>query len=224
MPQNKFDVSESGVEEIQSQYSISRGQKLAVIVLAFFAILTMGFWSFQFKKSLIISAQPGSGQEADFAGSSDSGIDEQSEEDLRVKDTDGDGLNDWDELNTYKTSPYLEDSDSDSFSDKTELDSDNDPNCPIGRNCFSATVQAPDEAGTNLTEDPKTTEQESVPLPVKEGEKTAEIKKLEQTLYTDGNVAELRAMLIEKGMDKAMLDQVSDTELLELFRETVSGN
>ncbi len=39
----------------------------------------------------------------------------------RLKDTDGDGLSDYDELYTYGTSPYLVDSDSDGVSDYDEI-------------------------------------------------------------------------------------------------------
>jgi hypothetical protein len=35
------------------------------------------------------------------------------DEALKTKDTDGDGLSDWDEIHVYKTSPYLEDTDGD---------------------------------------------------------------------------------------------------------------
>ncbi|MFC1687864.1 hypothetical protein ACFL0L_04845 [Patescibacteria group bacterium] len=65
-------------------------------------------------------------------------------EDLRVKDTDEDGLNDYDELYTYQTSPYLEDSDSDGATDSEEINIGSDPNCPAGQNCFQ-----PSMANTN---------------------------------------------------------------------------
>ncbi|MBP6945218.1 hypothetical protein KBD61_01020 [Patescibacteria group bacterium] len=60
---------------------------------------------------------------------------QQTQDALRLKDTDGDGLNDWDELNTYRTSPYLADSDSDGLQDGLELSRGTDPNCPQGREC-----------------------------------------------------------------------------------------
>ena len=47
----------------------------------------------------------------------------------RNKDTDGDGLSDYDEDNIYYTSPFLEDSDSDGTSDKDEIEAGTDPNC-----------------------------------------------------------------------------------------------
>lgn len=54
---------------------------------------------------------------------------------LQQQDSDSDGLTDYDELYIYKTSPYLTDTDSDTYSDKTELDSGNDPNCATGTSC-----------------------------------------------------------------------------------------
>jgi hypothetical protein len=51
------------------------------------------------------------------------------------KDTDGDGLTDYEEQFVYKTSPYLEDSDSDGVADKDEIDAGHDPNCPGTESC-----------------------------------------------------------------------------------------
>lgn len=58
--------------------------------------------------------------------------------DLQQADSDKDGLSDYDELYVYKTSPYLTDSDSDGFGDKTEVDSGNDPTCPSNGTCGPA--------------------------------------------------------------------------------------
>lgn len=60
-----------------------------------------------------------------------------SDEQLRAQDTDQDGLNDYDEINTYKTSPYISDSDSDGLSDKDEVEAGTDPNCAEGTDCYS---------------------------------------------------------------------------------------
>lgn len=46
---------------------------------------------------------------------------------LRQKDTDGDGLSDYDELYIYHTSPYLKDTDSDGDNDGTEVKAGKDP-------------------------------------------------------------------------------------------------
>ncbi|MFH1236030.1 MAG: hypothetical protein V1685_03775 [Parcubacteria group bacterium] len=67
---------------------------------------------------------------------------------LRNKDTDNDGLNDYDELYIHRTSPYLTDSDSDSTNDKDEVSAGKDPNCPEGQNCFRPSVNT--NAGTTV--------------------------------------------------------------------------
>lgn len=53
----------------------------------------------------------------------------------KQRDTDRDGLSDYAELNIYKTSPYLADTDSDGVPDAIEIAQGSDPNCPIGQNC-----------------------------------------------------------------------------------------
>ncbi len=57
------------------------------------------------------------------------------EEESKTRDTDEDGLSDYDELRVFRTSPYLKDTDSDGFDDKAEAFSGNDPNCPSGKTC-----------------------------------------------------------------------------------------
>src|SRR3990167_3984046 len=68
--------------------------------------------------------------------------DEQEREASKTKDTDTDGLVDYDELYVYKTSPYIVDSDSDGFDDKQEVYSGNNPNCPTGKDCGLVTGSA----------------------------------------------------------------------------------
>lgn len=57
----------------------------------------------------------------------------------RIKDTDLDGLSDYDELNTYNTSPYLEDTDLDGVSDYDEMILGRDGEC-TGENCNTITA------------------------------------------------------------------------------------
>jgi len=54
---------------------------------------------------------------------------------LQRIDTDKDGINDFEELQFYKTSPYLADTDSDGIGDKVEIQNGTDPSCPEGQDC-----------------------------------------------------------------------------------------
>lgn len=68
---------------------------------------------------------------------------------LRKKDTDRDGLNDYSELKIYKTSPYLADSDSDGMPDALEIAQGQDPNCPKGQQCIQGLNQNRFTTSTN---------------------------------------------------------------------------
>ncbi len=59
---------------------------------------------------------------------------------LLTKDTDNDGLSDYDELYLYGTSPYLQDTDSDGYPDKTEIETSHDPNCTANQTCLKAKI------------------------------------------------------------------------------------
>ena len=151
------------------------------------------------------------GQERISAGLSQQ---EQTEEQLRSKDTDKDGLSDWDELNYYLTSPYLEDSDSDGFSDKEEINTENDPNCPVGKNCFSAEIIDNSPAGQDNAQEEKGAGKEA-------GSPDITGFDLESILGKETDAQTLRELLIEYGMDKALLDQISDKDLLKSYEETL---
>jgi len=75
---------------------------------------------------------------------------------LKQRDTDEDGLTDFEELYIYKTSPYLADTDSDGATDIDEIKNQEDPTCPQGQNCFRtselyAEVQTQKEQELKLT-------------------------------------------------------------------------
>lgn len=71
---------------------------------------------------------------------------------LKEKDTDGDGISDYDELYSTRTSPYLKDSDGDGVLDGVEIQNGADPNCPKGKTCegFRLLTSITDQNG-NLT-------------------------------------------------------------------------
>lgn len=131
---------------------------------------------------------------------------------LKQKDTDSDGLSDYDEIYIYKTSPYLEDTDGDGFSDKKEIDGGHDPNCPGSDDCFGG-GEANINGGQAVTG-----------LPANQQEIIARQQALSNQLLSGQASAEaIRAALLQGGMPQETLSQISDEEIVALYHETMSG-
>lgn len=138
-------------------------------------------------------------------------------EGLRTKDTDADELSDYDELYVWKTSPYIQDSDSDGYDDKTEIESGNDPNCPQGTECRGASSTAAlDESAPLSGSDPLGL----FPEPTR------------NQLFGDQNLnlidplagaspQELRDLLRQLGISEEQLSQLDDATLLRLYQESL---
>ena len=118
------------------------------------------------------------------------------------KDTDNDGLTDFDEEYVYRTSPYLDDTDSDGFSDKVEIDSGNDPNCPAGKNCGIEVASGDDGSDSG--------NQADVSLPSSD-------------LFLGGGATPdmVREALRQSGASEEMLAEVDDAALMEAYAEVV---
>jgi len=134
-------------------------------------------------------------------------------EQAKIKDTDQDGLSDYDELYIYSTSPYLTDSDSDEINDKQEVDAGTDPNCPKGQNCYSSEITNPvsGQITTSTLKNPV----EVVP--------SAEQLALQAIFTTNPDAATIRSFLTSNGADAQILNQVSDEELVAWFKEFMTS-
>jgi hypothetical protein len=230
---NDYSVENNKDEEVeynqsQNNNKLNKGQKMAVVLLAFFAVLVIIMWSVQFKKSISEPFVYKGNEEADISqGSSASNAD--SEELLKTKDTDGDGLSDWDELYLYRTSPYLEDSDSDGFFDKEEIDSGNDPNCPRGRDCYSSGLidgekKIKDEGGDILDNNLLLGDLlEQLNISQEQEVSQEQIQELEEIFGGQADATALRQMLLEAGMDERLLNEISDEDLLKSYQEVLGS-
>ncbi len=219
------EIEEDQISGQPQVSGIGKNQKVAVIVLAVLAVFVVIMWGVQFKKSI---NSPFSYNPSETNGNKSStcqGPDcqEDNEASLKIKDTDGDGLSDWDELYFYKTSPYLEDSDSDGFTDKEEIDSENDPNCPIGRDCSGLEDIM---SGTSGAEDNLLEELNLQGIEPEGGEINSEQEEiLNEILGGQTNADILRKMLLESGMDEELLNQISDEDLMASYEEVLNvGN
>src|SRR3989339_1912662 len=108
---------------------LTKQQKTGFVLLLVFAILAIGLGVMQIRNTMyapfalkntmpIISKDTLSGTDI-----------------LRYRDTDQDGLSDFDELYVYGSSPYLDDTDSDGIKDGAEVSGGKNPACAEGQTC-----------------------------------------------------------------------------------------
>lgn len=112
--------------------AITTRQKLAVAFLLFFTLSMVGMAVYGMKSNLTESLTYAGPQnkiaELDRTASS-------TDEALKRRDTDHDGLSDYDEINIYHTSPFLPDTDGDGIPDGVEVKNGTNPLCPEGQTC-----------------------------------------------------------------------------------------
>lgn len=186
-------------------------QKVAAVFLALFGISALVLWGLQFRRSLYgDSYRPPSGQTAGVGTEAP---------DLRNQDTDGDGLSDFEELNLYNTSPYIQDTDSDGASDFDEVKAETDPNCPRGQQCgLGAAPLSPEEGeGTAVGSSP-------LPAPAS-GAAIEDFSEDDVSAVLSGSsdAATIRALLKEAGMSDDVLDKFSDEQLISIYQQTLES-
>ncbi|MBU0646815.1 hypothetical protein KKC67_00200 [Patescibacteria group bacterium] len=209
---NNIPNSEQLVEQ---QQPLSKKHKIVAGILVVFGVFVFVAWIVQLKNS-ISSPFAYKGNEQN---QSNNATTENNDEALKTKDSDKDGLSDWDELNVHHTSPYLEDSDSDGFSDKQEVDNGKDPNCPAGRDC--SVDQTNQQATTTVNSNINNVNAIVGTQPV-----TTPNLNVSNTVVPVGgqpDTATLRQLLFQNGMKKDDLDKISDKDLLEAYAETASN-
>jgi len=209
-------------DEHEKPQQLEKGQKIAAISLAVFGVFIMIVWMAQFKNNLVSpldSSRKSNNeiqQEAVCIGPECAGEDEN----LRFKDTDQDGLTDYDEINIYKTSPYLEDSDSDGLSDSAEISSEEDPNCPVGRDCYGSGLLSDEAEETDVeSENLIPIDDSLIKAPVNiSGDQEQDLNKI---LQGGGDAGSIRQALLDFGMDAETLNQISDEDLMASYQETL---
>lgn len=124
-------------------------------------------------------------------------------ETMKTKDTDNDTLNDFEETYVYKTSPYLDDSDSDGSKDAEELKAGEDPNCPKGKNCI--------ESGLAAAQTPANASASS----------TAQIEEDAMRQLLNPTPAQIRSLLLQNGVKESDLSGIDDATLLTLYQQSL---
>lgn len=195
-------------QERQSFSSLPRPQKIAVILLSLVACGIIGVWIWQFENRI---NSPFRLSPEDKILAEEAAKKKAEEETInRTKDTDKDGLTDYDETNIYGTSPYLEDSDGDNISDFDEVRIGSDPLCAEGSDCSLFTSDKTDNLG-DATEEVSQNPAEKV-----------EDDLLIKALSGDGNAETMRQILLQAGASKEEVDLISDEDLMNMYMEILS--
>jgi len=218
-----FTASQRGREPIPAIRTWTKQEKIIVSVFAFVGVgvLVLGGFSFYHNKTLTaydVFGRPTEGGEQQQEATRLLGSGSSTQTDLRAVDTDKDGLSDYDELNIYQTSPYIEDSDSDGDSDYAEVQVGADPNCPKGTQCAFQPTQNPENQGAFA----QPTEQPNYEQTISSGGLNT-LSALEQGLV-QGTLEpnQLRELLKQNGATDDILSQVSDEQLQSLYTELVA--
>lgn len=188
-------------------------QKTALIILSVLFVLVLFFSVWQLiikiKKPFIFTANQENTNQSKVTSLNEN------------TDTDNDGLTDYEELFVYGTSPYLEDTDSDGFLDKDEVTKGTDPKCPDGQNCFSfdnsaldlENVAAQENLGGIISSEPDIQEPTNT-----EGAGQIDLQNLAGSI----DAATLRQILKDNGADQAILDQLSDEDLMQSYQAALN--
>ncbi|TAL19430.1 hypothetical protein EPN90_03740 [Patescibacteria group bacterium] len=194
---------------VQSSWSDSHRLSLAVLAGATAVMLSFGFLSIG--RAIQRPFEP--------KGPPTKTYDEQAkeaEQALKVKDTDGDGLSDWDEIKIYNTSAYIADTDSDGKSDGEEVKMGEDPNCPAGKTCASSAAYLAPPAKV----DPEDLLNNSAnPF---ENIFQSSGSALDVSLLAAFDAPKIRALLKASGVAQDTLDKLTDSQLEAIYKEALA--
>ncbi len=189
--------------EEQDEGGLRKEQKIGIALLSIFAVFAIGLGFLQIRNTMY--APFALNNKVPYVVKDD--ID--TNEALMYRDTDKDGLNDFDELYVYITSPYLADTDSDGVDDRIEIEKGSDPICAEGQTCSD--IAASEDAFPNTA--PLASASSTLGAPPS----TAELDQLVN------NPVEIRKMLLASGFDKKILDQTSDADLMKMVKDVLNA-
>ncbi|MFH1947027.1 MAG: thrombospondin type 3 repeat-containing protein [Candidatus Magasanikbacteria bacterium] len=204
------------MEEYNSKKRLTREQKTGFVLLLVFACLVMSLGILQIRNN-IFSPFVIHLTETDYEEAS---LFQDESARLQSIDTDHDGLNDYEELNFYETSPYLPDTDSDGLRDKLEIEQGTNPLCPEGEDC-----------GLLLDIPVISTTTEMITSPLAEiTDPVAYLEDFSQGISTDDlaesfeDMDKMRELLLQTGMiDEVELNNLSNEELEQIINEILAS-
>ncbi len=125
------------------------------------------------------------------------------------KDTDSDGLTDYDELYVHGSSPYLMDTDGDGYTDPTEISNGTNPACALGSDCEDEYTESLLNLFDDVLPDDSTTEN------------ITSLEDIQKAMH-ELTIEEIRSLLIDAGADEEELAGITDDDLQAMFLEVMS--
>lgn len=186
-----------------SPNSLTPERKIGFVLLLIFALLTVSLGILQIRNNLYAPFALNNQVPATLRDEVNS------VEALRLRDTDRDGLTDFDEAYVYNTSRYIADTDSDGQTDGQEIAAGTNPLCEEGKQC----AEQGEEAGGRAD---AATVGESLRA-LDPGPPPADL----EGLLT--NPAQVRQMLIDAGVDAALVARISDQDLLVMVNQVINA-
>lgn len=231
-------MTDQSKEQNQNNKKLNFKQKAGVVGLIILTIFVVSAWMLNLNQSIRnpVSGDQDNNNNSIESGSTCSGGDCGTAD--TTKDSDGDGLSDWEEVNTYNTSPYLEDTDSDGINDKEEIEQGSDPNCPQGEDCGNSGSFSNNDAeggsggsggysGSSTSTADSSLSQNFSPdlnLDATTSKELNDSGEFNEVMQGSGDPEALREMLLQAGMDENMLNQVSDEQLMQSYQEVLNKN
>ncbi|MBT4153682.1 MAG: hypothetical protein HOE53_03465 [Candidatus Magasanikbacteria bacterium] len=216
-----------GSEQYHEQ-SLGKEQKVGFVLLLVFGLMAVALGYLQLRNTL---HNPFMVAKQDASHTVSAPLDEVLGNDARLQsiDTDQDGLNDYEELTFYETSPYIQDTDSDGIDDYSEVQTGTDPLCGEGKECSAQIIDlTPSTTITSVK--PQIGNNEN---PLEMLGDIIEKEAPQQTEITPDDLAALQAMAEDPALIREMLlqtgqltpeqlDQLSDEQLTTLFAQTLT--
>lgn len=182
---------------------LSKERKIGFVLLLIFALLTVSLGILQIRNNLYAPFALNNQVPATLRDEVNS------VEALRLRDTDRDGLTDFDEAYVYNTSRYIADTDSDGQTDGQEIAAGTNPLCAEGKPCVAEGEEAGSGGNTAATLESLRALDPGPPPADLEG------------LLT--NPAQVRQMLIDAGVDAALVARISDKDLLVMVNQVINA-
>jgi hypothetical protein len=204
---------------------INAHQKLGLVFFIVLGIGTIGVGVMRFDRAINDPLK----KTGTFEYRTVSELEAENEQRLRTQDSDADGVTDYDELRIFRTSPFLDDSDSDGMKDGDEIARSSDPNCPKGRTCREASVEASAPAPTGTSSQAGGASADAAIAADAVAQAITETFGDIQTLTPEKIEAELarmdgpklRAFLTKLGIPQEALQKADDTTLRSVLQQTM---